>query len=56
MLYGTLGEKDNAFWHLEKSIENREWRAFTLNIAPCYDSLRDDPRFDEMLKKVNLAG
>lgn len=55
MLYGELGDKNKAFEHLEKSIENREWWAFTLKVAPYYDSLRDDPRFDEMLRRINLA-
>jgi pentatricopeptide repeat protein len=55
MLYGALGEKGAAFEHLEKSIENREWWAFTLKVAPYYDSLRDDAQFEEMLRRVNLA-
>lgn len=55
MLYGALSEKDKAFERIEKSIENREWWAFTLKVAPCYDSLRDDARFGKMLEKVNLA-
>lgn len=54
MLYGELGEKEKAFEQLEKSIENREWWAFTLKVAPYYDSLRDDVRFQEMLRQVNL--
>jgi DNA-binding winged helix-turn-helix (wHTH) protein/TolB-like protein/Flp pilus assembly protein TadD len=55
MIYGNLGEKDKAFEHLAKSIENREWWAFTLKVAPYFDSLRDDARYSEMLKKVNLT-
>jgi TolB-like protein/Tfp pilus assembly protein PilF len=55
MLYGELGEKDKAFAHLEKSIKNREWWAFTLKFAPYYDSLRSDKRFGEMLRHINLA-
>lgn len=55
MIYGELGEKNAAFEYLEKSIENREWWAFTLKVAPYYDSLRDDRRFGEMLAKVNLT-
>ena len=55
MVYGELGEKDKAFEHIEKSIENREFWAFTLKVAPYFDSLRDDSRFEEMLKKINLA-
>lgn len=54
MIYGELGEKDAAFEHLEKSIENREWWAFTIKVAPYFDSLRDDPRFEKMLRQINL--
>ena len=55
MLYGELGEKDKAFEHLQKSIENREFWAFTLKVAPYYDSLHSDSRFDKILEKVNLS-
>ena len=55
MLYGEIEERDKAFEHLEKSIERREWWAFTLKVAPYWDSLRDDARFDEMLRRINSA-
>ena len=55
MLDGELGEKDRAFERIEKSIENREFWAFTLKVAPYYDSLHGDPRFDKILEKVNLS-
>lgn len=54
MLFGELGEKDKAFEHIDKSIENREWWAFTLKVAPYFDSLRGDPRFNEKLRQINL--
>lgn len=53
-LLGALGEKEEAFVRLEKAIEAREFWAFTLKVSPQFDSLRDDPRFDEMLARVNL--
>ncbi|HEX8267601.1 MAG TPA: winged helix-turn-helix domain-containing protein [Pyrinomonadaceae bacterium] len=55
VLYGALGEKDSAFENLEKSIEKRESWGYMLKVNPQFDSLRDDPRFEKMLRKVNLA-
>lgn len=47
-----LGEKDQAFEFLNKAVEKRKWLMYTLNVEPAFDSLRDDPRFDELLKRV----
>ena len=55
VMYAALGEKDKAFRMLDESIEQREWWGYTLKVYPLWDNLRDDPRFDEMLRKVNLA-
>jgi serine/threonine-protein kinase len=47
-----IGEKDEAFRYLEKVYERREiWMTY-LEVDPRLDSLRDDPRFDELLKRV----
>lgn len=54
MIFAELGENDKAFEQIEKSIDNREWWAFTLKVAPYYDDLRADSRFNEMLARVNL--
>jgi eukaryotic-like serine/threonine-protein kinase len=49
-----LGNKDKAFEYLEKSYQRREvWVAY-LQVEPQLDSLRGDPRFDVMLKRVGL--
>lgn len=55
LVHIALGEKDKAFEYLEKSIEEREHFGYLLKVNPLYDSLRDDARFVEMLRKVNLA-
>jgi DNA-binding winged helix-turn-helix (wHTH) protein/tetratricopeptide (TPR) repeat protein len=49
-----LGEKDQAFEFLNKAVEKRRWLMYTLNVEPAFDSLRDDARFDELLKRVGL--
>jgi DNA-binding winged helix-turn-helix (wHTH) protein/TolB-like protein len=53
-LLGALGERDKAFARLEKSIEAREFWAFTLKANPQFESLRGDSRFDELLSRMNL--
>jgi tetratricopeptide (TPR) repeat protein len=48
------GNKDKAFDYLEKSYQRREmWMAY-LQVDPRLDPLRDDPRFDEMCKRLRL--
>jgi DNA-binding winged helix-turn-helix (wHTH) protein/tetratricopeptide (TPR) repeat protein len=48
------GEKDPAFEYLNKAIEKHEWLMITLNVEPAFDSLRDDPRFGELLTRVGF--
>lgn len=50
-----LGEKDNAFAALEKSLRAREQPSLVfLKVDPRLDPLRDDPRFPGFLEKVGL--
>jgi len=51
--YTALGEKDKAFELLIKRFENREVRPGSL-IDPRFDPLRDDPRFEELVRRVGL--
>jgi tetratricopeptide (TPR) repeat protein len=53
-LYALQGEKDAAFEALNKAVEKREWHIVKLKVEPGFDSLRDDPRFDELLGRVGL--
>jgi hypothetical protein len=49
-----IGDKDKAFEYLEKSYQERElWMAY-LQVDARLDSLRGDPRFDELVKRVGL--
>lgn len=47
-----VGEKDKAFEYLEKVYQGREiWNAY-LRVEPRLDPLRDDPRFQELVRRV----
>jgi len=54
ILYFALGERNEGFKWLEKAYEIRDYRICLLKIDPVFNSVRDDPRFKEMLKKVGL--
>lgn len=49
-----IGNKDQAFEHLEKSFRRREWGIHLLQVDPRLDSLRGDPRFNELVRRVEL--
>jgi len=55
--YAHLGEKDEAFEWLEKAFE--EGGAMSslvgLKVDPAWDPLRDDPRFQDLLRRMNLG-
>lgn len=53
--YGGVGEKDKAFAYLEKDIAERGSRPPQIAVSPVWDDLRDDPRFAEMVRRVEAA-
>ena len=53
-LCGVLGEKDEAFRWLERAFEDRLPRLARLAVEPWWDPLRGDPRFDDLLRRMNL--
>jgi eukaryotic-like serine/threonine-protein kinase len=55
VLYAGLGDKEGAIASLEKAYVAHDLQMQYLNIDPHYDSLRSDPRFVELIKKVGLA-
>ena len=55
IVYGALGEKDEAFAWLEKAYEERDPQLTYLKVGPRFDPLRRDPRFKEVLRRVGLA-
>ena len=53
-IYAALGDNDKAIDYLEKGYEERAFQMQFLKIDPRWDKLRDDPRFQELLKKIGL--
>ena len=54
LVYTCLGQKDQAFEWLEKAYEERGEYLPQLKVYPLFDSLRSDPRYKALLKKMNL--
>lgn len=54
ILHARVGERDRAFEWYEKVYEDREPSLLWLKVAPDCDSLRSDPRFNELLRHVNF--
>lgn len=53
-IYAALGDKDKAFAELEKAFQERDWFLPRLKVNPIFDNLRDDARFKDLLKRMNL--
>ncbi len=54
-IHGQLGDMDEAFQWLDIAIEERAARVIFLKVDPAWDSLRPDPRFQQALRRMNLA-
>ena len=55
MIYLGLGEKDQMFEYLEKAYEAREpVLALSSKVTPYFDSVRSDPKFKALLKRMGL--
>jgi serine/threonine protein kinase/TolB-like protein len=52
--YAVLGQTNNAFISLEKSCAAREGEILFLKSDPIMEPLRSDPRFQDLLRRVNL--
>jgi eukaryotic-like serine/threonine-protein kinase len=53
-VYVGLGDKDRAFEWLEKAYEERAGRLVYVYGEPAFDPLRSDPRFRDLLRRMNL--
>ncbi|MDQ3711178.1 MAG: tetratricopeptide repeat protein, partial [Acidobacteriota bacterium] len=53
-VYNELDNREQAFVYLEKVFDKRGWTMISLKVEPGFDSLRSDPRFDDLVKRVGL--
>jgi serine/threonine-protein kinase len=55
-VYAGLGEKSDAIHWLEKAIEERTALDYLnyIKVEPKFDALRSDPRFQEILRRMNF--
>lgn len=53
-IYIALGERENAFKALERAFEEHDWFLPQGRTAPEYDTIRDDPRFNDLMRRMDL--
>ena len=53
-IYTGLGEKSTALDWLDKAYKERNDRLLYLNVDPMADPLRSEPRFQKLMKRLNL--
>jgi serine/threonine-protein kinase len=53
-LYASAGKTDEALAWLEKSYDARDSITPMINVIPTFTSLRSEPRFQELLRRMNL--
>ena len=54
-IYAALGQKEEAFSWLEKAYEERDSWMDYLGLDPRLDGLHSDPRFADLLRRMNLV-
>jgi tetratricopeptide (TPR) repeat protein len=53
-VYTNLGDMDETFRWLEEAFRDRNWDMLFLRISPKWDSLRSDPRFDDLVQRMRF--
>ncbi len=53
-LNAHLGETDQAFQYLERAFEQKLTGTSFLGFWPIWDPIRNDPRFEALIARLNL--
>jgi tetratricopeptide (TPR) repeat protein len=53
-VYTALGETEQAFTWLENGYRERASRLVEIKVDPAFDPLRDHPRFQDLLRRMNF--
>ena len=56
ILYGALGDLNDAFAWLDKAYKERDPELTYLKVGRRFEPLRNDPRFQKLLLRMGLAG
>jgi hypothetical protein len=54
-VYARLGNKEKALEGLERNYDERASLATLVNVDPAFDSLRSDPRFESLIRRMGLT-
>ena len=54
-IYSALADTDRAFEWLDKACQSHSFQLVSLKVDPCFDNIRSDPRFPDVLRQVGLA-
>ncbi len=54
IVYTGLGDKDRAFEWLNRAADTHDFLICYLQVVPTYDSLREDPRYTQLLTRLGL--
>jgi hypothetical protein len=54
--YVAVGENDRGFAFLRQAVDEKAELLVFINVAPSFDSVRNDPRFGEILRRIGLRG
>lgn len=53
-VYTSLGDKDKAFFWLDKAFDERETKLAFIKVEPIFDPLHSDPRFADLVRRLGL--
>ncbi len=56
IVYSGLGEKETAWAWMEQAWNDRAWLIDEMAVDPLFDAFRSDPRFADLVRKMNLPG
>lgn len=54
-IYAALGDSDRAYEWLEKLYNDHSYYVIWLKVDPAFDSLRSDPRFESLLRRIGFT-
>lgn len=56
LAFARLGEKEQALAWLQRAFDSHTRDLIYVGVEPLYDTLRGDPRFDAIVKRIGLPG